>query len=740
MAITSNTYTGNGSNKLFSITFPYLETTDVDVYLNGVLQTAYSFANATTVEFVTAPGNGVTVVLQRTTQKESLNSTFFPGSSIKAADLNENFDQLLYISQENTDVVNNLPVTVTMLRWKKTATAGQTVLTGNDDNAISLAYTAGFEQVYLNGAHLTRNADYTASDGATITMSVALLVGDLVEVMAYAPTSIVGTNSTGINFTQSGIGAVTRNVDSKLKDVVSVKDFGAVGDGTTNDTTAFTNAFAYLNAGAAPRSLYIPAGNYIVTSETCLITTSYRTVFGDGFTSRLLIPTTATPVGIKVLGTSDTVHVTDVLIADLAVIADGWTAYAGNGISINRADRCSVQRVLVSGHTTGQSWEQGIIFRDTNNGLIANNVVQRIAGNGISLDLLLGSENTRGNLVVGNTIDFVGDSGVGFHNNVRYSSAIGNVITRPAQGGGTGIDIAGCQYCLFDSNNISNSGQFGIRLLQNLSYATVDNIVSNNTVEHPSTSTDPAIILSDCNRNTITGNTLLCNTSAKSNFGLYTLYTTTSTQTHPVTGESILKLSGSIIKDNIISRFANGLNLDAPGGITTANFIVDGNIFQDCTTGINFTTTSNEKRFTLTGHNSYKNCTTTVASTTGGVAQNSDPLKDTLAVIPVVTTTTQTETTVSSALLTSIPSGNKELTGYHIVSESGNFDGIIRYKLSNGSVLASDTFGTVTDAIRSVVIPLPSADRITVTIEKTGTPATGSVSCGGLGFEMITYY
>ena len=276
MAITSNTYTGNGSNKLFSITFPYLETTDVDVYLNGVLQTVttqYTFANATTIEFVAAPGNGVTVILQRSTNKEDLNSTFFPGSSIKAADLNENFDQLLYISQENTDVVNNLPTTVTMLRWKKTATAGQTVLTGNDDNAISLVYTAGFEQVYLNGAHLTRNADYTASDGATITMSVALLVGDLVEVMAYAPTSIVGTNSTGINFTQSGTGAVTRNVDSKLKDVVSVKDFGAVGDGTTNDTAAIQAA------SAATSEIYFPVGTYLINTS---ISISASAVFADG--------------------------------------------------------------------------------------------------------------------------------------------------------------------------------------------------------------------------------------------------------------------------------------------------------------------------------------------------------------------------------------------------------------------------------------------------------------------------
>ena len=103
MATTSNTYTGNGSNKLFSITFPYLDTSDVDVYLNGTLQTIttqYTFANATTVEFVAAPANGATVKLDRSTDDSENQATFFPGSSIKAADLNENFDQTLYGVQE----------------------------------------------------------------------------------------------------------------------------------------------------------------------------------------------------------------------------------------------------------------------------------------------------------------------------------------------------------------------------------------------------------------------------------------------------------------------------------------------------------------------------------------------------------------------------------------------------------------------------------------------------------------
>ena len=106
MATTSNTYTGNGSNKLFSITFPYIDAADVDVYLNGTLQTIttqYTFANATTIEFVATPGAGTKVYIQRTTENETNASTFFAGSSIKASDLNDNFDQALYTRQELLD-------------------------------------------------------------------------------------------------------------------------------------------------------------------------------------------------------------------------------------------------------------------------------------------------------------------------------------------------------------------------------------------------------------------------------------------------------------------------------------------------------------------------------------------------------------------------------------------------------------------------------------------------------------
>ena len=66
----------------------------------------------------------------------------------------------------------------------------------------------------------------------------------------------------GGGFTQSGTGATLRTVENKLKDTVSVKDFGAVGDGTTNDTAAIQAA---LNASNV---VYVPNGTYLCGALT----------------------------------------------------------------------------------------------------------------------------------------------------------------------------------------------------------------------------------------------------------------------------------------------------------------------------------------------------------------------------------------------------------------------------------------------------------------------------------------
>ena len=69
------------------------------------------------------------------------------------------------------------------------------------------------------------------------------------------------TSAERIQFLQAGTGAQVRSVQSKLRDSLSVKDFGAVGDGVTDDTQAFQRAFNYVNS-IGGGIVEIPPGTY----------------------------------------------------------------------------------------------------------------------------------------------------------------------------------------------------------------------------------------------------------------------------------------------------------------------------------------------------------------------------------------------------------------------------------------------------------------------------------------------
>jgi len=282
MAVTQNTYTGNGSTTNYSLTFQYLEESDIKVTLNGVLTTAYTLANATTVSFNTAPANGVAIRIYRDTDIDSLKSTFFAGSAIRAQDLNDNFTQTLYSVQENTgqstaaaasasaaatsassasasatsaaasaasaasaldafddrylgafasdptlDNDGNALVSgalyynttsaamrvytgsiwinassapfVTFTCYEYVATASQTVFSGADVNAATLAYTPNYIQVILNGAMLRPGDDFTATNGTSITLLSATAAGDNLVVYAFGNVNIAQNAVTSIN-------------------------------------------------------------------------------------------------------------------------------------------------------------------------------------------------------------------------------------------------------------------------------------------------------------------------------------------------------------------------------------------------------------------------------------------------------------------------------------------------------------------------------------------------------------
>ena len=87
----------------------------------------------------------------------------------------------------------------TASRFKYTATASQTTFTGTDDNSATLAYDAGFLDVYLNGIRLVNGTDFTATTGNSIVLTTGASVNDILEIVAFGTFSLSNFSITDAN-------------------------------------------------------------------------------------------------------------------------------------------------------------------------------------------------------------------------------------------------------------------------------------------------------------------------------------------------------------------------------------------------------------------------------------------------------------------------------------------------------------------------------------------------------------
>jgi len=115
------------------------------------------------------------------------------------------------------------------------ATGGQTTFSGADANGLTLAYTVGAEQVYLNGVLQVRGSDYTATNGTSIVLTSGALVNDVLNVIAFSALALSDT------YTQAQADAkFFQNANAFLagKNKIINGDFGVWQRGTS-----FTPAF-----------------------------------------------------------------------------------------------------------------------------------------------------------------------------------------------------------------------------------------------------------------------------------------------------------------------------------------------------------------------------------------------------------------------------------------------------------------------------------------------------------------
>lgn len=177
-------------------------------------------------------------------------------------------------SYDNLSGINSNFVAYTNQQEIQTATAGQTVF-----NLTTMQYQPGTNSlsVFVDGVNqYGPGAQYAfvETDSDTVTFVSGLHVGASVKFTTSQLNSSGAADASQVTYDPPFAGSVVTNVEVKLAETVSVKDFGAVGDGVTDDAAAFVAAIA------AAKNVYVPAGTYEIGSNIS-VTTPVR-IYGDG--------------------------------------------------------------------------------------------------------------------------------------------------------------------------------------------------------------------------------------------------------------------------------------------------------------------------------------------------------------------------------------------------------------------------------------------------------------------------
>ena len=153
-------YKGDGSQVLYSFPFTYMNYDDIVVFLYNEdferwdnQANRFVFANETTIEFLTAPPTPTqgedNIWITRKTDLEQMLKDFYPGSAIRAQDLNDNYDQLRLSIMEGRcaieDVLNNT-VQLSDAYTSDQQEAGAWIPADNRKLATSDAITARYDQ------------------------------------------------------------------------------------------------------------------------------------------------------------------------------------------------------------------------------------------------------------------------------------------------------------------------------------------------------------------------------------------------------------------------------------------------------------------------------------------------------------------------------------------------------------------------------------------------------------------
>jgi len=172
-------------------------------------------------------------------------------------------------------------------RFTYTVSGTPSSVSGVDDNANTLAYDAGFIDVYLNGVKMVNGTDVTVTSGTSVVFATALSDGDIVDIVTYGTFSVANINATNIT---SGTLNIDRIADGSITNAKLA--------GSIDLTTKVTGVLPYPNGGtglsslgSAGQAIVVNSGGTALEFGDVALSLSYtkNTATGDGSTTTLTI-------------------------------------------------------------------------------------------------------------------------------------------------------------------------------------------------------------------------------------------------------------------------------------------------------------------------------------------------------------------------------------------------------------------------------------------------------------------